>query len=602
MRTTMTSNPSADVKAPVDAVDALWLLVADLRALSDRLALSENPEQRDPERTAPNPRFVETLKAAEERVSGPRAVVMLLSEHPLLKRRFLERLLGPLSDLPEPVAELLSERVRGPVRLEYGLAAERVAPTAEQAIPVVRLPASTLERGLAVIDTPAIETPVIEDTPAIEDVAASGGQGGVTVLQCAEQANAWIFVLAADHAIGKTAQTLLRQLPEQAAGLEFVVEGAEALNATARAASREQLTQTLRENCGITEPRLTLIASAATEGDEGTYWHGKFATFHSVMMLRGRERWLQATRALIANALNEVGAEIEQGLQNSVAGLRQARLRLGLKDLEGLRTRFHELGRLEGDSPSEAASASGSTGEAPAPPQRLQPVATEGTARREPPPALVMDAAEEAWLSEQEARELLEAQAWRGSRSLRAKLGRLFAFSRPHFPGTSGTVTAVAAWAGTGPKGSSRPWRLLGGVWAAAFVVIVLWIMWPRLAAERESAAEWGLRQQNAGPASKAALATPHKPAPSLVVPAVHAETEHAGVGDTVPPSSRTRAHPVIRTPLAKPMPQGLAAGAIPPPRRHHSFLGIGKLWGWVRHPRGGGQHSTSSPTAATTE
>ena len=590
----MSSIPPADPKAPANPVDALRLLVADLQALADRLAPPEHPEHGnsgDPlQHNEAEPRFVLTLKAARERVAGPRAVVMLLSEHAPLKRRFLERLLGPLPHLPAQLAESLTESSTGPVRLEYGLAPERVAPTAAQAIPIIRLPAPTLQRGLAVIDTPAIETPAIEETPA---VASNDSRSAVGLLQCAEQASAWIFVLAADHAIGKAAQTLLCQLPERAAGLEFVVEGAEALNAAARATAREQLLHTLRENCGITEPRLTLIASAATEGDEGSYWHGRFATFHSVMMLRGRDRWLHATRALIASTLIEVGGEIEQELKNSAPGLRHARLRLGLKDLEGLRTRFHELGRLDGDAPGEPASPSssapaGSTTDTPAPAPQWQPTATERATQSERPVGLP-DPPAEMFLSERETRELLAAQALRAPWGLRARLARLLFFARlPFLRGAAAVPTA---------KGNSRPWHLLGGVWALAFVVIVLWMMWPRLAAERESTAEWDLRQQNAAPAPKPAPATAKPAEPSLDVPAVHAETEHAGVRDTVPPPIGNRAHTVIRTPLAKPVPQGLRAGATHT-RRHHSFLGISRLWGWVRHPRSSTHHSTDNPTA----
>jgi hypothetical protein len=601
MTTTMIPSPPADPKALIDPVDALRLLVDDLQALADRLTLAGDPPHGSPEHGKPeqkeaSTRLVQSLKAARERVAGPRAVVMLLSEHASLKRHFLERLLGPFPK--SPLAELITESMRGPVRLEYGPTPEHVAPSSEQDLPLIRLPA--LERGLAVIDTPAIETPVIEEAAAADSPSA------VSLLQCAEQANAWIFVLAADHAIGKAAQMLLRQLPEQAAGLEFVVEGAEALNATARATVREQLLQTLRENCGITEPRITLIASAATEGDEGSYWHGRFATFHSVMMLRGRERWLQATRALIATAFNEVGAEIEQQLKSSAPGLRHARLRLGLKDLEGLRTRFQELGRLEGDQLREANPVSrtpaSSTPDAPAPLLPSQPVATENVAQSEPPVARLIDyhddhpdghpdPAAEVFLSEREARELLAAQALRGPKGLRAKLTR-FIQSRLTWAGTafSAPVSPVG-------KGSSRPWRLLGGVWALAFVVILFWIMWPRLAAERESAAEWDLRQQSAPPpAPKPAPAPSTRTPPSLVVPAVRAETEHAGVREAVPLSSRNHAHTVIRTPLVKPVPEGLRAG-VAPPRRRHGFLGIGRLWSWVRHPRSGANRNSAAPS-----
>jgi hypothetical protein len=202
------------------------------------------------------------------------------------------------------------------------------------------------------------------------------------------------------------------------------------------------------------------------------------------------------------------------------------------------------------------------------------------------------DPAAEVFLSEREARELLAAQALRGPRGLRAKLTR-FIGSRLAW---GGMRAGAAAHAGPVPKGSSRPWRLLGGVWALAFVVILFWIMWPRLAAERESAAEWDLRQQSAPPAPKPAPAASTPTQPSLVVPAVHAETEHAGVRETVPLSSRNHAHTAIRTPLVKPVPEGLRAG-VAPPRRRHGFLGIGRLWSWVRHPRSGANRSSTAPS-----
>ena len=177
------------------------------------------------------------------------------------------------------------------------------------------------------------------DTPIVES-----SEPAASVLECAEQADAWIFVLHADHELSDASQALLRRLPERGARLEMVVEGAEALNAEERLAARERLMRTLRERCNIEAPRLTLVASAATEGDAESFWHGRFATFHSVMMLRGRERWMEATRAMVADALSAVGAEIDLELKSIGLGLRHARLRLGMKDLDGLRTRFYETG------------------------------------------------------------------------------------------------------------------------------------------------------------------------------------------------------------------------------------------------------------------
>jgi hypothetical protein len=209
---------------------------------------------------------------------------------------------------------------------------EKSPDTPRPAIETIRLPNPTLKGGLAVIDTPAVE----------------GGEPSANVLGCVEQADAWIFVLNADHALSETSQALLRRLPERGARLEMVVENAEALSSEERTAARDRLMQTLRDHCNIESARLTLVASAATEGDEGSFWHGRFATFHSVMMLRGRERWLEGTLAMVLDALSKVGAEIDLELKSIALGVRHARLRLGMKDLDGLRARFHELsGRAE---------------------------------------------------------------------------------------------------------------------------------------------------------------------------------------------------------------------------------------------------------------
>ncbi|HEY3991051.1 MAG TPA: hypothetical protein VGM02_17260 [Acidobacteriaceae bacterium] len=358
----MTSPQLTDQKPRVDAVEVLRVLVADLRALADRLDLKEH-----------SPTLQQTLKAAQERVSGPRAVVMLLGEHGDLKRRFLERLLGPeLTHLPNPTTVC--------TRLEYGAepqctltmpqgltavlpldqlenflsrrTPQPVPPGGEkprQTMQMIRLPNPALQGGLAVIDTPVV----------------ASGEPNASVLECAGQADAWIFVLNADHEVSEASQALLRQLPERGARLEMVVENAETQSAEERLAARERLMQTLREHCNIDAPRLTLVASAATEGDEGNFWHGRFATFHSVMMLRGRERWMEATRAVVLDALSEVGAEIDFELKRIGLGLRHARLRLGMKDLDGLRKRFYELGRLTGEPAIETKPVETNAPEAP---------------------------------------------------------------------------------------------------------------------------------------------------------------------------------------------------------------------------------------------
>ncbi len=313
-------------------MDGLRVLVAELRSLVDRLELKERSHN-----------LQSTLKTAEQRLAGPRAVVMLLSEHEELKRRFLERLLGPkLAQVPKPTTAC--------IRLEYGIAPEcsvsmplglTAGETPGRMMETIRLPNPTLKSGVALIDTPVL----------------ASGEPDATTLKYAEEADAWILVLNADHALSEASQALLRRLPDGGARLEIVVENADGLSNEERLAARDRLIRTLREHCKVEAPRLTLVASAATEGDGASFWHGRFATFHSVMMLRGREHWLRVTRTMVSDALAEVNAEIEFALKSIAPGLREGRLRLGMKDLEGLRTRFDELERLEGERPQERGAA-----------------------------------------------------------------------------------------------------------------------------------------------------------------------------------------------------------------------------------------------------
>ena len=61
----MNSLQLSDQKPRVDTVDGLHVLVADLRALAERLELKERSHALRP-----------TLEALQQRLSGPRAVVM----------------------------------------------------------------------------------------------------------------------------------------------------------------------------------------------------------------------------------------------------------------------------------------------------------------------------------------------------------------------------------------------------------------------------------------------------------------------------------------------------------------------------------------------
>src|SRR5437763_150874 len=127
----MTSPPLTDQTPREDPTEGLRALVADLQALTGRLELKER-----------TPDLKAALKAAQERVCGPRALVMLLSEHAELKRRFLERLLGPnLALVPNPTTEC--------TRLEYGAEPESTLPMPQElpAAPPLDPLESFLNRG-----------------------------------------------------------------------------------------------------------------------------------------------------------------------------------------------------------------------------------------------------------------------------------------------------------------------------------------------------------------------------------------------------------------------------------------------------------------------
>ncbi|HEY2003450.1 MAG TPA: hypothetical protein VGG80_14085, partial [Acidobacteriaceae bacterium] len=408
---------------------------------------------------------------------------------------------------------------------------------------------------------------------------------------------------------------LLRRLPVRGARLEMVVEGAEKLNAGERLVARERLMRTLTERCNIEAPRLTLIASATTEGDTESFWHGRFATFHSVMMLRGRERSLETTRAAVADALSAVGTEIDSELKTIGLGLRHARLRLGVKDLDGLRTRFHELRQLDSPPPLDANTAHE---KAPA----IQPAADNLPLM----PAETMAAAMMPGSMDVQATEVAKP------RSLieRAQIGDEVVSAAPETTGTAAVApfatsavvpeptfvsfrrpTAGAppksglavsfgeTWTRLVPYGAAAggckitlPRRVAGGALAASFVCLILWALAPRgFLFGHEAPSEWEYHPpENAGSVSHTAPATATGPGVSVPQPGDTrslpdpADTQTPNI-PTAPLRKRSAA---IRTPLFRPIPSGAAAGVSRSTKRHHRhLLGLGKLWHWVRHPHG---------------
>jgi hypothetical protein len=590
----MTSPHQTDPKRPIDSVDALRVLVTDLRALAEQLALKERSHS-----------LQKTLKTAQERVSGPRSVVMLLSEHEDLKRRFLERLLGPnLAHVPNPTVVC--------TRLEYGLEPEctismpqgvtavlpldqleafRDRHMPEKTTQIIRLPNPALKDDLAVIDTPVVKS----DQPA------------ASVLACADQSDAWIFVLHPDHELSEASEALLRQLPEHGTRLEMVVEGAETLTAEVRLAARERLMQTLRERCDIETPRLTLVASAPTEGDEESFWHGRFATFHSVMMRRGRERWMDATRAIVMNALSEVAAEINVELKSVGRGQRHARLRLGMKELDGLRTRFDALALFGGQRASETTQHA-RTPDAKAADTRLQgiqPAATnlssEEPSAPELPPLITPPTEESMAAAPVETSATFFAQPAavaepafatfrRPSMNVQSERGLSINFSEK--------VSRLIQHSKASEDGKlALPKRIAGVALALAFVCFILWALAPRVSLfGHEAPSEWEYEA-----AAKQSVASPVAATPAAASSVSLPQPDTGSLPDTapterpaIPSTPLTKRGGAIRTPLVRPIPSNSAAGAARSAKRHHRhLLGLAKLWHWMRH--GNSKHAPNS-------
>jgi hypothetical protein len=554
----MTPPPLSDQKLRVDAVDELRVLGAELRALAKRLELKARNHELQP-----------TLKALEQRLSGPHAVVMLVSEHEELKRRFLERLLGPdLAQVPKPTTAC--------VRLEYGTApqsAERL-PSA-QTIDAIRMLNPTLKSGLAVIDTPAFKS----------------GEPSAPLLECAEDADACILVLDRDYELSDESYVLLGQLPEAGARLEIVVENAEALRSEERMAARERLLQKLRERCNIETPRLTLIASSITEDDGASFWHGRFATFHSVMMRRGRRHWLMVTRTMVADALAQVTAEIEFELKDATPGPRHGQLRLGMKDLEGLRTRFEEMSGAISTDPAETKTLNGGpahrNGQSDGSPGASElPGASEAVIALAAP---VMPG-DSARAVAPECTATPEAPSLASTPGLESGPKReLFAHFRANLTRWTQHARAIPI-----------P-RTAGIALGIALVCLLVWALSPRGFFGREAGAEWDYHPPKLAPAEPSATSSGKDGHGDLPKPgdAPQPETSRPAAPN-IPMAPPVKPSAAVRMPLARPIPSGATAGVAPRTKRHHRhLLGLGKLWHWVRHDN---RKDTSSRSKETSQ
>jgi hypothetical protein len=309
---------------------------------------------------------------------------------------------------------------------------------------------------------------------------------------------------------------------------------------------------------------LTLVASAATGGDDAGYWHGRFATFHSVMMLRGREHWLQVTRTMVADALSGVSAEIEFALKDLAAGPRYARLRLGMKDLDTLRTLFQELGSLNRESAREA-------GAAPVRPE-MQAAEAGGQTRGD------AGAAKAAMMPPS----LVSLDEPLAARNSTAGLAEFFRGATLDLP----TLDLPTSDLRRGLRRATMM-PVAGAALAIAIACLVGTLSTRGFFLGQEPGAAWDFHAMKPAPVKHVAAAS--KPEADLPQPGAYGalpETTGPSMEDlpvTAPVKRRGR----VRLPLAKPIPSGATAGAISPAKRHHRhLLGLGKLWHWVRHSR----------------
>jgi hypothetical protein len=308
-----------------------------------------------------------------------------------------------------------------------------------------------------------------------------------------------------------------------------------------------------------------------------------------------------------------VGTEIDSELKSIGLGLRHARLRLGMKDLDGLRTRFDELGRLDSQPPPDAQVANAKPVEIRPAAESLPVAQAEAVAV-----AAMMPESTDAQASEAAKQEgLIGAQSGDGSAtevaattpektgtSAVAPFAAQAAVPEPTFVSFRRSTADARPSSGLAvkfsetlkrlvPRGGAAeggkitlPQRVAGVALAASFVCLILWALAPR---GHEAPSEWEYHApENATSASHVAPATTTAPDVSLPQPGDASSLPDPAGPQTpsIPEAPLRKRSAAIRTPLLRPIPSGATAGVPRSTKRHHRhLLGLGKLWHWVRHP-----------------
>jgi hypothetical protein len=311
-----------------------------------------------------------------------------------------------------------------------------------------------------------------------------------------------------------------------------------------------------------------------------------------------------------------VGTEIDSELKSIGLGLRHARLRLGMKDLDGLRTRFHELPQLDCPPPldanaahEKAAAIQPAAGNLPLMPAEAMaaaamiPRSMDVQATEVAKPGSLIDRAQngDGVVSAAPEKTDTSAVAPPFGSPVVAPEATFVSFREPTAdarPKSGLAVNFSETLMRLVPRGGSTagggkitlPQQIAGVALAASFVCLILWALAPRgFLFGHEAPSEWEYHPpEKSASTSHGAPATTAAPYVSLPQ-SVDASSLPAPAGTQ---TSNIQATPLrkrsaaIRTPLLRPIPSGAAAGVPSHATRHHRhLLGLGKLWHWVRHP-----------------
>jgi hypothetical protein len=271
-----------------------------------------------------------------------------------------------------------------------------------------------------------------------------------------------------------------------------------------------------------------------------------------------------------------------------------------MKDLDGLRTRFHELRQLDSPPPLDTNAAHEKLAAIQPAGGNLPLMPAEAMAATMMPGSLidraqngdgVVSAAPETTgtgsVAPFAAPAVVPEPAFvsfrKSTADARPKSGLAVNFSE--------TLTRlVPRSAAAGGAKIALPQRVAGVALAASFVCLILWALAPRgFLFGHEAPSEWEYHPpENAASASHVAPATTTAPDISLPQPGDASSLPDPAGPQTpsIPEAPLRKRSAEIRTPLLRPIPSGEAAG-VPrsTKRRHRHLLGLGKLWHWVRHP-----------------